>query len=89
MGGTIMLKRILAVGAALALAACGSEPTDREVYTLYRTAIAGNDMIHVATFDVSNGQSYNQENCQIVADLMQGQPGVTVAYVCRPGRNIP
>lgn len=83
-----MFKGIFAVCAAVALGSCGSEPTDMDVYTLYRTPLAGNEMIHVATFDASDGQAYNEENCQIVAGLMGSQPGVTVAYVCRPGRNL-
>ena len=81
-----MMKLILIAG-TLALAACGSQPADLDVYTLYRTPLAGDEMIHMATFDTSEGEAYNRENCEIVANLLGSQPGVTVAYVCRAGRH--
>lgn len=81
------MKKLM-IAATLLLGACVAEPTDMAAYTLYRTPLAGNDMLHVATFDAGHGADYNRENCEIVARLMQNQPGVTVAYVCRVGRHL-
>ncbi|CAM3534802.1 hypothetical protein THPR109532_14530 [Thalassospira profundimaris] len=42
--------------------------------------------IHMATFDAAeNSATYNQENCQIAADLFSQQDGVTVRYWCEKG----
>ena len=83
-----MVRKLL-VAPLLALGACGTEPDDMSVYTLYRSPIAGNELIHVATFDAAEERAYNSENCSIVAGLMQSQPGVTVVDICQPGRFLP
>lgn len=41
--------------------------------------------IHVATFDTREGEAYNLENCNLVAVLMQQQPGVTTRFWCERG----
>lgn len=78
------MRTVVPLVAAIALAACGEAP-DRKVYTLYRSAIAGDESIHVATFDSTEGASFNQQNCSEVAILIRSQPGVTVRYWCEPG----
>ena len=45
-----------------------------------------NSRIHVATFDASDGNDYNSENCEIAMDLFRNQEGVTVKYWCEKGR---
>jgi hypothetical protein len=55
-------------------------------HTLYRNSVLDAAMrIHVATFDASEGASYNAANCDIARRLFQDQPGVTVAYWCEAG----
>ncbi len=67
------------------LAACTFR--DGGTYTLYRSSpIDASMRIHVASFDADDGEKYNQENCTVVLDLMQRQPGVTARYWCEKGR---
>jgi len=60
-------------------------------YTLYRTSpniggINGDGVrIHIATFDTTDGDAYNKENCEIAAALFQRQPNVRVRYWCELG----
>lgn len=82
--------------AALALTLAGCDEiranSDYDVHTLYRSSWAGSEQerkearIHVATFDSSDGEKYNRENCGIAKELFQNQPGVTVQYWCETGR---
>lgn len=75
------LKKIVIL---LALAGC--DPRDNGIYTLYRDSTSGPGMrLHVATFDATEGEEYNQGNCNIARDLFQGQPGVQVKYWCERG----
>ena len=71
------------IGLAL-IAGCDQS---QAVYTLYR-ASPGSDgeRIHVATFDATHGEKYNQTNCEIARDLFAKQPGVVVRYWCERGR---
>ena len=56
-------------------------------FTLYRASPLDPTMrIHMATFDAEDGAAYNAENCRIVAQLFQSQPGVSVRYWCEAGR---
>jgi hypothetical protein len=73
--------------APIALVLFGCSASDDAVFTLYRNSAAGGDMrIHVATFDATDGESYNSENCRTALELFQRQPGVTVRYWCEKGR---
>jgi len=60
---------------------------ESEVFTLYRSSVLDPTLrIHMATFDAAeNSATYNQENCQIAADLFSQQPEVTVRYWCEKG----
>ena len=72
----------------LAQADFGFRTSEDEVYTLYRSSAVTNDpslRVHVATFDSSDGGSYNKGNCEIAIDLFQKQPGVVVRYWCEKG----
>lgn len=74
--------------ASVANAAIGLRAPEDIVYTLYRSsAVPGGELkrIHVATFDAAGGEDYNLENCNIVRQLLQAQPGVTVKYWCEKG----
>jgi hypothetical protein len=54
---------------------------DETTYTLYRNSVLDLKMrIHVASFDTDNGGDYNIENCNLVADLMKTQDGVTTRF---------
>jgi hypothetical protein len=67
------------------LTACG----DADVYTLYRNSMViggDNARIHVATFDSSSGEAYNNGNCQIAQELFQTQQGVKTKFWCEKGR---
>lgn len=72
--------------AAMGISGCDQWDGDRAPYTLYRGSIVGDMRIHLATFDADEGRNYNQNNCQLAADLFQQQPGVTVRYWCEKGR---
>ena len=54
--------------------------------SLYRNSIINENMrLHISTFDTKNGRDYNWENCQLVAKLMQNQPGVLTKFWCEIG----
>lgn len=55
-------------------------------YTLYRNSIIAGSRVHVATFDTSEGEAYNAENCQSAARLFQAQPGIVTRFWCEKGR---
>jgi hypothetical protein len=76
---------LLCCAFSVTLVACSS--SDGSVYTLYRSSPADASMrIHVASFDSDESEKYNQENCAVVVNLMQRQPGVTARYWCEKGR---
>lgn len=61
--------------------------SDSTTYTLYRNSLVEDiTRVHVATFDADDGESYNQENCMIAAELFKQQPSVKVRYWCERGR---
>ena len=71
----------------LTMATVEASAQERNVSTLYRSSVFDRaERIHVATFDSDNSGSYNSENCQIAAELFQGQRGVSVRYWCERGR---
>jgi hypothetical protein len=77
------MKIILVFLSLFLLSAC----FDDGVYTLYRSSPSNeNFRIHVATFDASDGNDYNSENCKIAIGLFEKQEGVTVKYWCEKGR---
>lgn len=71
---------------------------DGSIYTLYRSSAVLPGMsfedaekmkamrIHVGTFDTSEGEAYNQENCRLAEDLFNSQPGITTRFWCEKGR---
>jgi hypothetical protein len=72
---------------ALVLVISGCSPTmDSYTHTLYRSSMTDEGMrIHVATFDSTDGDIYNQENCSQAQKLFQGQPGVKTRFWCEKG----
>jgi hypothetical protein len=40
----------------------------------------------VATFDATESDHYNGDNCRIASELFANQRGVTVRYWCEKGR---
>ena len=57
-----------------------------ESYTLYRNSVTDENMrIHVASFNSSDGENYNQGNCEIAQELFQKQDGVKTKFWCEKG----
>lgn len=70
----------------LAIAAAGCE-RDASSYTLYRSSTANDSLrINVATFDASDGELYNRDNCEQARELFQAQPLVKTRFWCEKGR---
>jgi hypothetical protein len=64
------------------LLACSQSDT----YTLYRNSVTDENMrIHVASFNSSDGENYNQGNCKIAQELFQKQDGVKTKFWCEKG----
>ena len=80
------MRLFLALAVVSALAGCAPQPDDSKTYTLYRSSAAAEMRIHVATFDATEAEAYNRENCQLAASLFRAQPGVVVRYWCEKGR---
>lgn len=78
----MLFHSTLAVLILVSLSACKAD----EVYTLYRSSPTDPNMrIHVATFNASEGNDYNSENCYVAKNLFANQPRVTVRYWCEKG----
>jgi hypothetical protein len=59
------------------LAGCNNIGT----YTLYRNSITDKNMrLHIATFNSTDGDAYNSENCNLAASLFQKQDGVKTRF---------
>jgi hypothetical protein len=60
--------------------------TGGETFTLYRNSVTHENMrIHVASFNASDGESYNRGNCEQAQLLFQAQPGVKTKFWCEKG----
>ncbi len=80
------MRAILSANLIAMLAITAAAGGSAHVVTLYRSSAIDSTMrLHIATFDADEGAAYNSENCQIAAQLFQGQPGVTVRYWCESG----
>ena len=74
-------------GACLIAALGGCGITDGDTYTLYRNSVTADGMrLHVATFDATDSEAYNRDNCAQVQELFQRQPGVKTRFWCEKGR---
>ena len=69
---------------ALAVLVCGCTPSDTldgRTFALYRNSVTDPNMrVHVATFDASEKEEYNRENCEVAAKLYGAQPGVKTKF---------
>jgi hypothetical protein len=64
------------------IASCSQSDT----YTLYRNSVTDEKMrIHVASFNSSDGDNYNQGNCKIAQELFQKQDGAKTKFWCEKG----
>jgi hypothetical protein len=80
--GAVMFGLCIVI-AGIVLLGC----SDAAVYTLYRNSVAMEGArLHVATFDATDGEEYNSENCQAARDLFQRQPGVRTRFWCEKGK---
>jgi major membrane immunogen (membrane-anchored lipoprotein) len=69
---------------AVVLAACGA--SDANTFVLYRNSVTDSNMrVHVATFDATDGEAYNRENCQVAQSLFQAQRGIETKFWCEKG----
>jgi len=69
------------------LIGCTRGIADDATYTLYRnSAIDSQARYHIASFDTSDGDRYNQENCYIARQLFQSQSLVKIRFWCEKGR---
>lgn len=83
-----MIKFFVYAIASLLLSACSlcTSPAS-QVFTLYRNNPADENMrIPVATFDVSDGEESNRENCEQAQLLYQNQPSINAQFWCEKGR---
>jgi len=56
-------------------------------YTLYRSSLVDSSLrVHVASFDASESEQYNRENCALAAKLFLSQPSVQAKFWCEKGR---
>ncbi|GAB6197614.1 hypothetical protein [Lysobacter xanthus] len=84
-------SRLLVIASLLlaplaALGGCSSRAGGADTYTLYRSSLAmGVKRVHVASFDAADGDEYNGDNCQLAAQLFQGQAGVETKFWCEKG----
>ena len=66
--------------------ACIESPPDADVYTLYRNSVLDpTRRLHIATLDAAEGAEYNTENCNLAANLLKRQGGVTTGFWCESG----
>jgi hypothetical protein len=67
----------------LLLVCCGG---GSDGYTLYRNSVLdANARYHIASFDSSDGDKYNNENCSLAAELFKRQSNVTTRFWCEKG----
>ena len=84
-----MHPRLLVITPLLALlaAACSNSGAEGESFVLYRNSVTDESMrIHIASFDASDGEKYNRENCEQAQQLFQAQPGLKTKFWCEKGR---
>ena len=74
--------------ALTAISGCGgSSASEGNTFVLYRNSVTDANMrLHVATFDSTGGEAYNQGNCDQAVQLFQAQPGVKTKFWCEKGR---
>jgi hypothetical protein len=72
--------------AAISATAPANAQEAPESYLLFRSSLVDPvARIYIASFDAEDGESYNAENCALVADLIQRQPGTKTRFWCEPG----
>lgn len=82
--------KVGALFAAVLLSGCQFVGGLDSSYTLYRDSPLDAAMrVHIASFDTSEGEPYNRENCMLAADLFQRQEGVITRFWCEKGRYRP
>lgn len=83
-----MFKFCVYTIASLLLSACAFCGThDGQVFTLYRNSAADENIrIHVATFDISDKEENNRDNCEQAQLLFQNQHSVRAQFWCEKGR---
>lgn len=80
------MKIAFAFAALLFLNGSTRAATGDGTYTLYRDSITDRSMrIHVASFDSTDGDEYNRENCAQAVLLFQAQSGVKTKFWCENG----
>jgi hypothetical protein len=81
------MRPLSVLAIAVAIAGCNPGGSEDRTYTLYRNSVTDSNMrLHIATFDASEKEEYNRENCDIARQLFGAQPGIKVRYWCEKGR---
>jgi hypothetical protein len=79
----VSLRTLLPLTFAALIVGCDS---GGGTFTLYRNSVTDENMrIHVASFNASDGESYNRGNCEQAQLLFQAQPGVKTKFWCEKG----
>ncbi|WP_041420796.1 hypothetical protein [Sideroxydans lithotrophicus] len=79
----LLLRAFLLLSIVGLMAGCDS---GNDTFTLYRNSVMDENMrIHVASFNSTDGEAYNRENCQQAQQLFQAQPGVRTKFWCEKG----
>ena len=79
------MRLIAPITFILCLSACSA--SGEYSYALYRNSVMDESArIHVGTFDSTDGDKYNQSNCDIAARLFQQQAGVKTKFWCEKGK---
>ncbi|HQR98007.1 MULTISPECIES: hypothetical protein [unclassified Polaromonas] len=79
----VFLRTLLPLTFAALIVGCDS---NGDTFTLYRNSVTDENMrIHVASFNASDGESYNRGNCEQAQLLFQAQPGVKTKFWCEKG----
>jgi len=69
---------------AMCVGCTGGE--EGQTFTLYRNSVLDANMrLHVATFNTTDGEAYNRENCEVAQHLFQAQPDVKTKFWCEKG----
>lgn len=79
----LLLTFFVVAVASLTVVGCGS---NSDAFTLYRDSpLDPNMRIHISTFDSTDGETYNRDNCELAAKLFQSQQGVKSKFWCEKG----
>ena len=81
------MRYLLFLAIAAVVASCSPSGSEERTYTLYRNSVTDSNMrLHIATFDASEKEEYNRENCDTAGKLFGAQAGVKTRFWCEKGK---